>query len=255
MQETSDKKKLSLLDSTTIIMGSMIGSGIFIVSAGIARQVNSPGLLMLTWIITGVITVLAALSYGELAAMFPRAGGQYVYLREAYNPLFGFLYGWTLFTVIQTGTIAAVAVAFAKFAGVFWPEISATNYLLSMGSFHITTQQALAILIIVMLTVYNYRDVKTGALLQNIFTITKVIALLAIVILGIYFGLNGHGTAENFVPLFPENMTWLTIGIFGGALTDRCFRPMPGTILLTQPAKCGTHSATFLYPYSSVRRS
>ena len=223
MQETNDKKKLSLLDSTTIIMGSMIGSGIFIVSAGIAQKVNSPGMLMMTWIITGVITVLAALSYGELAAMFPRAGGQYVYLREAYNPLFGFLYGWTLFTVIQTGTIAAVGVAFAKFTGVFWPAISAERFLFSFGSFHITTQQLLGICIIVFLTIYNYRDVKTGALLQNIFTITKVVALLALVILGIYFGLNGLGTSQNFVPLFPDNITWITIGIFGGALTGSLF--------------------------------
>ncbi len=223
MEEQNDKKKLSLLDSTTIIMGSMIGSGIFIVSAGIAQKVNSPGLLMLAWIVTGVITILAALSYGELAAMFPRAGGQYVYLREAYNPLFGFLYGWTLFTVIQTGTIAAVGVAFAKFTGVFWKDISGDNFLFSIGTFHVSTQQLLAILVIVLLTVYNYRDVKTGARLQNIFTITKAVALLALVVVGIYFGLNGHGTTQNFTPLFPDAMTWTTIGIFGGALTGSLF--------------------------------
>ena len=223
MEPIKEKKKLSLLDSTTIIMGSMIGSGIFIVSAGIAQKVNSPGLLMLSWIVTGVITVLAALSYGELAAMFPRAGGQYVYLREAYNPLFGFLYGWTLFTVIQTGTIAAVGVAFAKFTGVFWKDISAENFLFSIGSFHVTTQQLLAIGVIILLTVYNYRDVKTGARLQNIFTITKVVALLVLVVVGVYFGLNGHGTMENFKPVFPGTMTWMTIGIFGGALTGSLF--------------------------------
>lgn len=223
MTEIPQQKKLSLLDSTTIIMGSMIGSGIFIVSAGIAQKVNSPGLLILAWVITGVITILAALSYGELAAMFPRAGGQYVYLREAYNPLFGFLYGWTLFTVIQTGTIAAVAVAFAKFTGVFWNDISDKNFLFNIGSFHVTTQQLLAICIIILLTVYNYRDIKTGALLQNIFTITKVVALLALVVLGIYFGLSGLGTTQNFKPLFPDVMTWTTIGIFGGALTGSLF--------------------------------
>src|SRR5436190_6798120 len=118
MEERSDKKKLSLFDSTAIIMGSMIGSGIFLVSAGIARQVQTPGMLLLAWVVTGIITVLGALSYGELAAAMPKAGGQYVYLKEAFGPLFGFLYGWSLFAVIQTGTIAAVAVAFAKFLGV-----------------------------------------------------------------------------------------------------------------------------------------
>src|SRR5207248_396324 len=123
-------RKLSLLDSTTIIVGSMIGSGIFIVSAEIARQVQTPGMLMLAWIITAVITIFGALSYGELAAAMPRAGGQYIYLKEAFGPLFGFLYGWTLFSVIQTGTIAAVGVAFAKFTGVFYPSISANNILL-----------------------------------------------------------------------------------------------------------------------------
>src|SRR5262245_23502093 len=214
---------LGLLDSTMIVAGSMIGSGIFIVSADISRQVGSPGWLLLAWLVTGALTVVGALSYGELAAMFPRAGGQYVYLREAYSPLFGFLYGWTLFTVIQTGTIAAVAVAFAKFSGVFWPVIAADNYLLSIGSFHISTPQVLALCIIVVLTVYNYRDVKTGALLQNIFTITKVAALLALVVFGIYFGLQGHGSSANFVPLFPESISWATVGIFGGALTGSLF--------------------------------
>ena len=123
-------KALGLFSATTIVMGSMIGSGIFIVSADIARQVQSPGLLILTWVVTAVLTVIAALSYGELAAMMPQAGGQYVYLREAFGPLSGFLYGWTLFLVIQTGTIAAVAVAFAKYTGVFFPAIAADRYLL-----------------------------------------------------------------------------------------------------------------------------
>ena len=125
-------KQLSLFDSTAIIAGSMIGSGIFIVSAEIARKVETPGMLILAWVITGVITILGALSYGELAAAMPKAGGQYIYLREAFGPLYGFLYGWTLFTVIQTGTIAAVAVAFAKFTGVFFPVISGENYLFTL---------------------------------------------------------------------------------------------------------------------------
>src|SRR4029079_9154972 len=128
--ETGLVKGLGAMDATTLVVGSMIGSGIFIVSADIARQGNSPGLLMMTWIATAVLTIIAALSYGELAAMMPHAGGQYVYLREAFGPLYGFLYGWTLFLVIQTGTIAAVAVAFAKFTGVLFPSVSATTYLL-----------------------------------------------------------------------------------------------------------------------------
>src|SRR5713226_317597 len=133
-------KGLGLLDSTTLVMGSMIGSGIFIVAADVARQVRSPGLFLLTWVVSGLMTVIAAVTYGELAAMMPRAGGQYVYLREALGPLFGFLYGWTLFLVIQTGTLAAVAVAFAKFAGVFFPVIAADRYVLP----YVSTQQLVA---------------------------------------------------------------------------------------------------------------
>src|SRR6188768_920173 len=223
LSSMDDKKKLSLLDSTAIIMGSMIGSGIFIVSADIAKQVHTPGMLLLAWIVTGVITILGALSYGELAAMMPKAGGQYVYLREAYNKMIGFLYGWTLFSVIQTGTIAAVAMAFALFTGVFIPEISPTNIVFSIGSFGVSTQQLLAIAVIILLSGYNFREVKTGALLQNIFTITKVLALLLLVILGLYFGMNGHGSAENFSPAFPDVIGWTTISIFGAALTGSLF--------------------------------
>src|ERR1700740_1643969 len=134
-------KGLGLLDATTLVMGSMIGSGIFIVSADIARQTRSPGRLIVTWVVTAALTLIAALSYGELAAAMPHAGGQYVYLREAFGPLWGFLYGWTLFLVIQTGTIAAVAVAFAKYAGVFAPSISAQNYLIGAGRFGLNTQE------------------------------------------------------------------------------------------------------------------
>src|SRR3989449_11751340 len=122
---------LGLLDSTMIVAGSMIGSGIFIVSGGISKQVGAPGWLLVVWIVTGLLTVMAALSYGELAAMMPKAGGQYVYLREAFSPMWGFLYGWTLFLVIQTGTVAAVAVGFAKFLGVLWPRVSVDNYIVA----------------------------------------------------------------------------------------------------------------------------
>src|SRR5512132_3318805 len=184
--DTGLVKGLGLLDATTIVMGSMIGSGIFIVSADIARQVQSPGLMIMTWVVTAVLTIIAALSYGELAAAMPHAGGQYVYLREAFGPLFGFLYGWTLFLVIQTGTIAAVAVAFAKFTGVFFPAISETNRVLGF----VNTQQLLAIVVLVLLTIVNTRGVRTGAVVQNIFTITKTAALLGLIVLGFAAGRN-----------------------------------------------------------------
>jgi len=163
-RESGLVKGLGLMDATTLVMGSMIGSGVFIVAADIGRQVQSPGLLIVTWIVTALLTLTAALSYGELAAAMPHAGGQYVYLREAFGPMYGFLYGWTLFTVIQTGTIAAVAVAFAKYTGVFLPSISAQNYLLGSGHFGVTTQQLLAIVMIVFLTWSNTRGIRTGAM-------------------------------------------------------------------------------------------
>src|ERR1700726_3771014 len=161
-------KGLGLLDATTLVMGSMIGSGIFIVSADIARQTRSPGLLIVTWVVTAALTLIAALSYGELAAAMPHAGGQYVYLREAFGPLSGFLFGWTLFLVIQTGTIAAVAVAFAKYTGVFVPWISAQNYLVGQGKLGVTTQQALANVVLVLLSAVNTRGIRTGAMVQNV---------------------------------------------------------------------------------------
>jgi Amino acid transporters len=161
--ETGLVKGLGLLDATTLVMGSMIGSGIFIVAADIARQVQSPGLMIMTWVVTALLTIIAALSYGELAAAMPHAGGQYVYLREAFSPLFGFLYGWTLFLVIQTGTIAAVAVAFAKFTGVFFPIIAPDVYVVPF----VNTQQVLAIAILILLTWVNTKGVRTGAMVQN----------------------------------------------------------------------------------------
>src|SRR5512140_806098 len=181
---------LGLLDSTMLVAGSMIGSGSFIVSADIARQVGSAGWLLTLWVVTAVLTVVAALSYGELAAMMPQAGGQYVYLREAFGPLSGFLYGWTLFLVIQTGTIAAVAVAFAKYTGVFFPAIAADRYLLRLGSFGLNTQQLLAIGVLVLLTWVNTRGVRTGALVQNIFTVAKTGALLGLIGFG-FFAVRG----------------------------------------------------------------
>jgi APA family basic amino acid/polyamine antiporter len=193
-------KGLGLFDATTIVMGSMIGSGIFIVAAEIGREVKAPGPLLFTWVISGLMTVLAAVTYGELAAMMPRAGGQYVYLREAFGPLFGFLYGWTLFLVIQTGTIAAVAVAFGKFLGVFFPWISAQNILVNFGAVNfaghatvltVSSQQLIAMLCLSFLAIINIFGVRTGAWVQNIFTTLKVAALLGIIGLGVWWS-NGH---------------------------------------------------------------
>ena len=180
------KKSLNLFDSAAITMGSMIGSGIFIVSADIARNVGSPGWLLVIWGITLVMTVLAAVSYGELAGMLPKVGGIYVYLREAYSPLFGFLYGWTFFLVIQCGTIAAVGMAFAKYSGVMLPWISAQNTLLDLGFFKFNTTQFVAILMILFLTWINTRGIKEGKRVQNIFTYSKVLILIAFIIVGIY---------------------------------------------------------------------
>ncbi len=191
-------KGLGLLDATTLVMGSMIGSAIFIVSADIARETQSPGLLIVTWLVAAALTLIAALSYGELAAAMPHAGGQYVYLREAFGPLSGILNGRTLFLVIQTGTIAAVAVGFAKYTGVFLPWISAQNYLLGHGRVGITTQQALAIAVIVLLSAVNARGIRTGAAIQNVFTIAKVAALLCLVGFGFLLGRNSQAVADNF---------------------------------------------------------
>jgi APA family basic amino acid/polyamine antiporter len=174
-----------------IVAGSMIGSGIFIVSADIARQVGSPGWLIMIWVATGLLTVFAALSYGELAALFPDAGGQYVYLREAYSPLWGFLYGWTLFAVIQTGSIAAVAVAFAKFMGIIFPAVSAENTLFSIGTIPFSTQRIVAILLIALLTAVNTIGLKTGKTVQNIFTLTKIGSLVVLIILAFFIVQNG----------------------------------------------------------------
>ena len=201
MATTSDTglvKALGLVDATTLVMGSMIGSGVFIVAADISRQVRSPGLLMLTWFATAALTLVAALSYGELAAAMPHAGGQYVYLREAFGPLWGFLFGWTMFLVIQTGTIAAVAVAFAKYSGVFFPWISAKSYLIGSGRIGLTTQQLLAIALIVFLTWSNTRGIRTGARVQNVFTFAKVAALLGLIGFGFLLGRNHAAVSDNF---------------------------------------------------------
>ena len=180
------KRSLNLLDATLIVSGSMIGSGIFIVSADMGRTVGGPGWMLLLWVLAGVMTIFAALSYGELAGMFPEAGGQYVYLKEAYNPLVGFLYGWSLFAVVQSGTIAAVAVAFAKYTGVLVPTLSENNILLQIGSFKISAAQLLGIFSILVLTVINARGINYGKIVVRIFTSTKLIALFGLIVLGIF---------------------------------------------------------------------
>ena len=192
------KHELGLFDSTMLVIGSMIGSGIFIVSADIARSVGSSGLLLIVWLLAGVITLIAALSYGELAAMMPKAGGQYVYLREAYNPLVGFLYGWTLFLIIQSGTIAAVAVAFAKYTGVIIPSLGTANVLFAVASLKISAGQLLAIFTIALLTYINIRGLKHGKIVQNFFTVAKIISLSGIIFLGIFVGANAHSIGVNF---------------------------------------------------------
>ena len=202
--DTEFKRGLGLYDATMLVVGAMIGSGIFIVSAQMARQLGSPGWLLVAWVVTGVMTVTAALSYGELAAMMPRAGGQYVYLREAFSPLWGFLYGWTLFLVIQTGTIAAVAVAFGRFTGVLMPGIAEDAYLIppvhltSRYALSLSTAQLLAVLSIALLTWTNTRGLDWGKIVQNLFTTTKTGALLGLIAVGLLLGWDGDVVRENF---------------------------------------------------------
>src|SRR5215210_4845615 len=214
-------RELGLLDSTMIVAGSMIGSGIFIVSADIARQVGSAGWLLMVWVVTGLLTIAAALSYGELAAMMPKAGGQYVYLREAYSPLWGFLYGWTLFLVIQTGTIAAVAVGFARFLGVLFPAISPTTWIvppidLPFGyALSLSVQQFVGVLLIVFLTWLNTRGIRLGKMIQNTFTSAKTLSLLLLILVGVAIGRNAGAIAANFGDSFwtPRDVVTMTPGI------------------------------------------
>ncbi|MGH9774481.1 MAG: APC family permease [Candidatus Acidiferrales bacterium] len=242
---------LGLFSSTMIVIGSMIGSGIFIVSQDIASQVQSPGLLLVVWIVSGVMTLIGALSYGELAAAMPRAGGQYVYLRESLGPLWGFLYGWTMLLVIQTATIAAVAIAFAKFMGVMVPWFSASSWILKFGTFGpwklwfgalgpynvgLNTQNLLAILCIIVLTWINTRGLHLGALVQNVFTVTKTGALAGLVLLGLFFS-SAEVRAANFTNFWRNaglstthgyppgvNTWWIsTITLVGVALVGALF--------------------------------
>jgi APA family basic amino acid/polyamine antiporter len=201
-------RAIGLFDGTMIVVGSMIGSGIFIVAADIARQTGSAGGLLLTWILTGFLTIAAALSYGELAALFPHAGGQYVYLREAFSPLWGFLYGWTLFLVIQTGTIAAVSIGFSRYLGVLFPAISPNTWIIppinfsSKFALSLSVQQLVAALMIIFLTFLNTRGVRLGKWIQNIFTSAKMLSLLGLIFLCVFVARNASAISDNFSHLW-----------------------------------------------------
>lgn len=191
------KPTLGLLDATMIVAGSMIGSGIFIVSADITRNVGSAGWLLFVWLITGFMTITAAVSYGELSGMFPKAGGQYVYLREAYNPLMGFLYGWSFFAVIQTATIAAVGVAFARFTAYLFPVVGESNILMDLGWLKVSAAQLTSILVVLLLTWVNTRGVEAGKIIQTTFTVSKLLALFGLMLFGFLLVKDSHW-AENW---------------------------------------------------------
>jgi APA family basic amino acid/polyamine antiporter len=219
------KKSLNLFDTTLLVAGSMIGSGIFIVSSDIARSVGSAGWLLVVWILSGVITLFAALSYGELAGMMPQAGGQFVYIKKAFGSLTAFVYGWTVFLVIQTGVIAAVAVAFAKFTGVFIPFFEEGNVMMQIVNFKITSAQLLAIAIIAILTFINTRGIENGKAIQRIFTSAKLVALFALIIVGIYYGFH--------TDVFSNNMThaWDAKQVISTPETGSGFLPLSGMVL------------------------
>ncbi len=218
------KRDLGLLEATTIIMGSMIGSGIFLAPALIAAIIVSdrlaPGSFVIIWAIGGVLTLCGALSYGELAAAFPRTGGQYVFLQEAFSPFLAFLYGWTIFLVVQTGLIAAVAVAFANYLGVFIPWVSQSNRLLGAGSVGFSSAQLVAVLLVVFLTWINTRGVKEGAWVQNVLTIAKVGALAALILAGIF---TSKGDWSNFTPWFPSVVTGGMLAAFAVGMSKALF--------------------------------
>jgi APA family basic amino acid/polyamine antiporter len=236
-KETQDqhfKRELGLLDGTMLVVGSMIGSGIFIVSADIGRQVGSAGWLTLIWVLTGLVTVIAAVSYGELSAMFPKAGGQYVYLKEAYNKLIAFLYGWSFFAVIQTGTIAAVGVAFSKFAAYLFEPLSDENVLFRFGDFNINAAQLMSIFTIIVLTYINSRGVKNGKLLQTFLTVIKIVSLFGLIIFGFTLGAKAEVWNANWADAWsPSNYnaasdSWMPIA--GSALLAAVSAAMVGSL-------------------------
>ncbi len=226
--ETKFKPVLGLWDGTMIVAGSMIGSGIFIVSADIVRNVGSSGWLVAVWLITGFMTITAAVSYGELSGMFPKAGGQYVYLREAYNPLIAFLYGWAFFAIIQTGTIAAVGVAFSKFLAYLVPSVSDEIILVDFSYFTISPAQLVSILIIVVLTYINSRGVQSGKIIQTTLTVTKIVCLFGLIIVGLFM-INMDVWSANWVngwdlhTLLPEKKENAVLGLIAAAMVGSIF--------------------------------
>jgi APA family basic amino acid/polyamine antiporter len=229
-RSSSFKPTLGLLDGTMIVAGSMIGSGIFIVSADITRNVGSAGWLIAVWVLTGFMTLTAALSYGELSGMYPKAGGQYVYLKEAYNPLMAFLYGWSFFAVIQTATIAAVGVAFSKFLAYLVPELGNNYFLFYAGITKVYAGQLVAIFIIVLLTYINSRGVKEGKLIQTIFTSAKLLALFGLILFGFFLVKNSHWS-ENWATGFQAAQDAGTKDSAGGLLPTS-WTPIGGAALL-----------------------
>ncbi|REG98534.1 APC family permease [Flavobacterium aquicola] len=228
------KRELGLLDGTMLVVGSMIGSGIFIVSADIARQVGSAGWLILIWLISGLITMIAAVSYGELSAMFPNAGGQYVYLKEAYNKLIAFLYGWSFFAVIQTGTIAAVGVGFSKFAAYLYPPLSDENILYELGDFKLNAAQIVSIITIVLLTYINSRGVKNSKILQTVLTIIKILSLFGLIVFGFILAAKADIWNANWTDAWgskafdTDSGSWSSIG--GTALLTGISAAMVGSL-------------------------
>jgi basic amino acid/polyamine antiporter, APA family len=242
------KPRLGLLDATMIVAGSMIGSGIFIVSAEIARSVGGAGFLLAMWVLAGVVTIIAAVSYGELSAMFPKAGGQYVYLREAYNPLVGFLYGWAFFTVIQTGTIAAVGVAFSKFTAYLIPAVSEDNLLIHQGWFQLSAAQLVSIFVIVLLTYINSKGVKNGVFIQTVLTITKILSLFGLIVCGLLWGAKAEVWNANWQNAWTLSSLTLNNGqVMNTALTGLAFFgamaiAMKGTLFSSD----SWHNVTFI---------
>jgi APA family basic amino acid/polyamine antiporter len=228
------KRELGLLDGTMLVVGSMIGSGIFIVSSDMTRNVGSAGMLILMWVVTGIMTVIAAVSYGELSAMFPKAGGQYVYLKEAYGKLIAFLYGWSFFSVIQTGTIAAVGVAFSKFAAYLYEPFSDENILYQAGSFKLNAAQLVSIVTIILLTYLNSRGVKNSKILQTVLTIIKIMSLLGLIVFGLLLGAKAEIWNANWADAWAtrnyvaDSGEWIVIG--GQAIIAGMAAAMVGSV-------------------------
>ena len=262
MSKTRLKRRLSLLDSIMLVMGSMIGSGIFIVTADVARQVGSPAFILLTWLFAGILTIIAALSYGELAGMMPKAGGQYVYLREAYGPLVGFLFGWTTFLVIETGLIAAVSVAFGKFAAALMPSLFEPFELFTIGKFTFTTIQLTALIVLNLLTFINLQGIDAGKMVQNLFTGTKIVALSMLIFIGLYIGVGSFHWLVNMGNFWQPFKTVVDNGVVtkmplsGFALVSAIGLAMIGPIFSSSAWNTITYTAgEIIEPKRNIPRS